>query len=66
MDRKGLQDLSKIRLNEANALLQLGLFDGAYYLAGFPVECALKARIAKGTRQCEFPERNKVESRGAM
>jgi HEPN domain-containing protein len=62
VDRKGLQDLSKIRLKEANALLRLGLFDGAYYLAGYAVECALKACIAKGTRRCEFPERKKVES----
>jgi HEPN domain-containing protein len=62
VDRKGLQDLSKIRLKEANALLRLGLFDGAYYLAGYAVECALKACIAKGTRRGEFPERKKVES----
>ena len=62
MDRKGLQDLSRIRLKEANALLQLGLFDGAYYLAGYSVECALKACIAKGTRRGEFPEKKKVES----
>jgi hypothetical protein len=62
VDRKALQDLSKIRLKEANALLQLGLFDGAYCLAGYAVECALKACIAKGTRRGEFPERKKVES----
>jgi hypothetical protein len=43
-------------------LLKLGLFDGAYYLAGYAVECALKACIAKGTRRCEFPDRKKVES----
>lgn len=62
MDRRGLQDLSKIRLREANALLERGLFDGAFYLAGYAVECALKACIAKGTRRGEFPERRKVES----
>jgi hypothetical protein len=43
-------------------LLGLGLFDGAFYLAGYAVECALKACIAKGTRRGEFPERKKVES----
>ncbi len=41
-DRKDLQELSKVRLKEATALLKLGLFDGACYLAGYSVECALK------------------------
>ena len=44
-------------------MLQLGLFDGAYYLAGYAVECALKACIAKETRRGEFPDRKTVESR---
>ena len=43
-------------------LLQLGLVDGAFYLAGYAVECAIKACIAKGTRRGEFPDRKKVES----
>ena len=60
MDRKDLQELSKIRLKEANALLQLGLFDGAFYLAGYAVECGLKACIAKETRRGEFPDRTRV------
>src|ERR1700693_5859100 len=62
MDRKELQDLSRVRLKEAAALLRLGLFDGAYYLAGYAVECALKACIAKGTQRFEFPDKKKVES----
>ncbi|MBA3972827.1 MAG: DNA-binding protein [Candidatus Solibacter sp.] len=62
MDRKQLQDLSRVRLKEASALLELGLADGAFYLAGYAVECALKACIAKGTRRGEFPDRKKVES----
>jgi hypothetical protein len=62
VDRKDLQALSRIRLTEAAALLKLGLFDGAYYLAGYAVECALKACIAKGTQRFEFPDRKKVES----
>jgi HEPN domain-containing protein len=49
VDRQDLQELSRVRLKEATALLKLGLFDGAYYLAGYAVECALKACIAKAT-----------------
>lgn len=43
-------------------MLKLGLFDGAYYLAGYAVECALKACIAKGTGRGEFPDKKKVDS----
>lgn len=31
--------------------------DGAYCLAGYSVECALKACIAKATRRYEFPDK---------
>jgi hypothetical protein len=36
-------------------LSKTGNQQGAYYLAGFAVECALKACIAKKTRRHEFP-----------
>ena len=61
MDRTDLQALSKARLTEARALLDLGLSDGAYYLAGYAVECALKACIAKGSRRHEFPDKRRAE-----
>jgi hypothetical protein len=35
--------------------------DGAYYLAGYAVECALKACIAKETRRHQFPDKKKVD-----
>jgi len=62
VDRGDFQGLSRARLKEARALLRLGLSDGAYYLAGYAVECALKACIAKGTRRFEFPDKKKVDS----
>ena len=43
-------------------MLDLGFYDGAYYLGGYAVECAIKACIAKGTERHEFPDRKKVES----
>ena len=60
MDRKDLQALSRIRAKEAKALLDAGLHDGAFYLAGYAVECALKACIAKTTRKHEFPDKDRV------
>ena len=42
--------------------MRSGLHDGAYYLAGYAVECALKACIAKETKRYEFPEKERVVS----
>jgi HEPN domain-containing protein len=61
MDRRDLQELSRVRLKEARALLGLGLYDGAYYLAGYAVECALKSCIAKRTQRHEFPDKKRVD-----
>jgi hypothetical protein len=36
--------------------------DGAYYLAGYSVECALKACIAKMTQRHDFPDKRKADS----
>jgi len=37
-----------------------GFSDGAYYLAGYSVECALKACVAKRTKEHDFPEKPEV------
>jgi HEPN domain-containing protein len=62
LNRKELQTLSRIRLREARALARLGMNDGAYYLAGYCVECALKACIAKMTERHEFPDKRKADA----
>jgi HEPN domain-containing protein len=49
-----------LRLKEAKALLAAGFPEGAYYLAGYAVECALKACIARKTQEFDFPERKRV------
>lgn len=45
MNRGDFQRLADERLSEANLLLAAGKWAGAYYLAGYAVECALKACI---------------------
>ncbi|HEV8058243.1 MAG TPA: HEPN domain-containing protein [Gemmataceae bacterium] len=45
--RAEFQQLAEERLEEAKALLSLGKWGGAYYLAGYAVELALKACIIK-------------------
>ena len=49
--------MSALRLTEAKSLLNGRHYDGAYYLAGYVVECALKACIAKQTRRYDFPNK---------
>jgi hypothetical protein len=57
MNRQQLQQLSELRLREAQASFAAGLPDGAYYLAGYAVECALKACIANRTHAHDFPDK---------
>ena len=60
MNRADFQILAGIRLRESKELLAAGCPDGSYYLAGYAVECALKACIAKRTREHDFPEKELV------
>jgi len=61
MLREDLQGLSLLRVREAKALYAAGHFDGAYYLGGLGVECALKACIARKTRRFEFPDKPRAD-----
>ncbi len=53
--RKDFQRLAELRAGEASSLVKVGKQQGAYYLGGFAVECALKACIAKKTKRHDFP-----------
>ncbi|MDQ3928287.1 MAG: HEPN domain-containing protein [Chloroflexota bacterium] len=57
MNRSDLQRLAELRLQDAGILLANGRSEAAYYLAGYTVECALKACIAKQVRQYNFPDK---------
>jgi HEPN domain-containing protein len=61
VNRSELQQLAEIRLSEAQVLLDAGKFAGAYYLAGYAIECALKACIAKQVREFDFPDKKLVQ-----
>jgi hypothetical protein len=62
LNRADLQTLADVRIDEAQALLGLvpPRADGAYYLAGYAVECALKAAIAKLNHQDDWPDKGFV------
>jgi len=57
VNRKDLQRVAETRLKDAQLLYRHRRFDGAYYLAGYVIECALKACIAKKTRRHDFPDK---------
>jgi hypothetical protein len=57
--RRDFRDLAELRVEEAHILLKSRRRLGAYYLAGYAVECALKACIAKQRRRFEFPPKRR-------
>jgi HEPN domain-containing protein len=59
-DRATFQRLAQDRLAEAQLLLGNGFPSGAYYLAGYAMECALKAIIARQFLADEIPEIKRV------
>jgi hypothetical protein len=61
VNRSDLQQLAELRLDEARTLLGSRSFAGAYYLAGYAVECALKACVAKRVREFDFPDKRLAE-----
>ena len=58
MNRAELQWLAKERIREAKVLLDAQHWPGAYYLAGYALECILKACIAKRMQAEEFPDKS--------
>ena len=60
MKRSDFQKLVSQRLKDAEVLFQNQRYSGAYYLAGYAVECGLKACIAKQTKQYDFPPSERI------
>jgi HEPN domain-containing protein len=60
MNRSDFQKLAELRIKDAEILLTRKAYSGAYYLAGYSVECALKACVAKQTKQYDFPPHRKI------
>jgi hypothetical protein len=58
LNRTDLQQLADERARDADALLKAGQWSGAYYLAGYAVECGLKACIAKLTSLHDYPDKD--------
>lgn len=59
-ERALFQQLAELRLNEAKLLAHHNNPSGAYYLAGYAIECTLKAIIAQQFRANEIPDKGLV------
>ncbi len=55
--RSDLQGLAQARADDAKALLKARRYAGASYLAGYSIECAIKACIANQTKRYEYPDK---------
>lgn len=51
-----LRHVAKARLRDAQVLVRARRFDGAFYLCGYSVELALKARICRTLKWAGFPQ----------
>jgi HEPN domain-containing protein len=61
VDRAELQRLAIVRITDAKVLLAARRWSASYYLAGYAVECALKACIAKLMKSEQFPDKKFAE-----
>ncbi len=59
MNRMELRQLAEDRILDARLLLAGQRWSGAYYVAGYAVECGLKACIARMTAEHDFPPKLK-------
>ncbi|EGQ9765569.1 hypothetical protein ACSVUS_004840 [Vibrio alginolyticus] len=57
MNKNDFESLVEIRLKEAKLLLDGGSPQGAYYLAGYALEAALKASICMQVKENDFPDK---------
>ena len=55
MNRADFKELALTRLDDAKILINKKRYSAAYYVAGYVIECALKACLAKKARRHEFP-----------
>jgi HEPN domain-containing protein len=61
VNRADLQRLANERMSDARVLLRARHWSAAYYLAGYAVECAVKACIANLMKAEEFPDKTFAE-----
>lgn len=57
MKKEEFEEIALMRIEEAKILLQNKQYSGAYYLAGYALECAIKACLSKQIAKHYIPEK---------
>lgn len=57
--RNELRKIARARLKDSEVLFRQGRYDGAFYLCGYALELALKARICRTLKWPGFPSTRK-------
>jgi len=57
MNKIDLETLVELRIRDAEVLLLGNCYAGAYYLAGYALECAIKACVAMQVKENDFPDK---------
>ncbi len=61
MNRGDYKRIAELRVADAAYLLRGNRYAAAYYLAGYAIECALKACIARQFRGSNIPDKGSVD-----
>ena len=62
LGRQELRSLAKARLKDSELLYQHGRYDGVFYLCGYVLELALKARICRTLRWKQYQTGSEYQS----
>jgi len=62
VNRGDYKRIAELRVADAAYLLRGNRYAAAYYLAGYAIECALKACIARQFRGSNIPDKGTVDS----
>lgn len=57
MTRQEFQLIAETRIEEATILFETKLYSGAYYLAGYALECGIKACLSKQIAEHKIPKK---------
>jgi HEPN domain-containing protein len=62
MQAADLKSMARAKLRDAQLLCDHKRYDSAFYLCGYAVEIALKARICRTLRWSQYPASNQYQS----
>ena len=65
-NHKQLREISKSRLRTSKILIDHQDYDGAFYMMGYVLECALKSVICKRLNLANYPDKDSSEDKRSI